>query len=67
MRARRPDVQGVVGGRDRGIASAYDVYNQGGAPTVLLLPTWTITHAMRWKAQVPVLARAAPSAHGMMG
>ena len=40
-----------------GIASAYDVYNQGGSPTVLLLPTWTITHAMHWKAQVPVLAR----------
>ena len=34
MRARRPDVQGVVGGRDGGIASAYDVFNQGGSPTV---------------------------------
>jgi pimeloyl-ACP methyl ester carboxylesterase/predicted glycosyltransferase len=57
MRARQPDVQGVVGGRDGGVASAYDVFNQGGSPTVLLLPTWTITHAMHWKAQVPVLAR----------
>ena len=37
MRARQPDVQGVVGGRDGGIASAYDVYNQGGSPTVVLL------------------------------
>jgi pimeloyl-ACP methyl ester carboxylesterase len=57
MRARQPDVQGVVGGREGGIASAYDVYNQDGSPTVVLLPTWTITHAMHWKAQIPVLAR----------
>jgi pimeloyl-ACP methyl ester carboxylesterase/predicted glycosyltransferase len=55
MRARLPDVQGVVV-RD-GVASAYDLYNPGGTPTVLLLPSWTITHAMHWKAQVPVLAR----------
>jgi pimeloyl-ACP methyl ester carboxylesterase len=33
------------------------VYNQGGAPAVLLLPTWTVAHAMHWKAQIPVLAR----------
>jgi pimeloyl-ACP methyl ester carboxylesterase len=33
------------------------VYNQGGAPTVLLLPTWTVAHTMHWKAQIPVLAR----------
>ncbi len=55
MRARQPDVQGAVV-RD-GISSAYYVYNPGGTPTVLLLPTWAITHAMHWKAQVPVLAR----------
>jgi pimeloyl-ACP methyl ester carboxylesterase len=57
MRARQPDVQGVAGGRDGGIASACDVHNQGGAPTVLLLPAWTVAHAMHWKAQIPVLAR----------
>ncbi len=55
MRAREPDYQGAVV-RD-GISSAYDLYNPDGAPTVFLLPTWSITHAMHWKAQIPVLAR----------
>lgn len=55
MRAREPDYQGAVV-RD-GISSAYDLYNPDGTPTVFLLPTWSITHAMHWKAQIPVLAR----------
>src|SRR4051794_37429814 len=55
MRAREPDLSGAVV-RD-GIASAYDVYGEGQPTTVLLLPTWAITHAAHWKLQVPVLAR----------
>ncbi|MCU1592208.1 MAG: catD 5 [Frankiales bacterium] len=55
MRAREPDRSGAVV-RD-GIASAYDVYGEGNPTTVLLMPSWSIVHAMHWKAQVPVLAR----------
>ncbi|HET7312710.1 MAG TPA: alpha/beta fold hydrolase [Mycobacteriales bacterium] len=55
MRARLPDRSGAVV-RD-GIASAYDVYGDEHAATVLLMPTWAIAHAQHWKFQVPVLAR----------
>jgi len=55
MRARQPDRSGVIV-RD-GIRSAYDVYGAGNAPTVLLLPTWSVADARHWKFQVPVLAR----------
>ena len=55
MRAREPDRQGAVV-RD-GIASAYEVFGEGGSPTVLLLPTWAIAHSLHWKANVPALAR----------
>lgn len=55
MRAREPDRSGVIE-RD-GVKVAYDVYGEGHTPAVFLLPTWAITHAMHWKAQVPVLAR----------
>ena len=55
MRAREPDWSGVIE-RD-GVKVGYDVYGEGHTPTVFLLPTWAITHAMHWKAQVPVLAR----------
>lgn len=34
----------------------YEVYGSG-APTLLLLPTWTIIHSRFWKAQIPYLAR----------
>ena len=56
MRARKPEHSGTVS-RDDGTTTAYDVYNPGGTPTVLLLPTWQVANAEHWKAQVPVLAR----------
>src|SRR3954452_8841024 len=55
MRARRPDRTAAVV-RD-GISSVYDVYGDGQSPTVLLMPSWSIVHAMHWKFQIPVLAR----------
>ncbi len=58
MRARQPDVEGVVE-RD-GITLGYEVFGEHlgvDGPTVLLLPTWTIIHARFWKLQVPYLAR----------
>jgi pimeloyl-ACP methyl ester carboxylesterase/predicted glycosyltransferase len=54
MRARLPDTEGVV--RHDGVEIGYEVYGDG-APTFLLLPTWTIVHSRFWKAQVPYLAR----------
>jgi pimeloyl-ACP methyl ester carboxylesterase/predicted glycosyltransferase len=55
MRARQPDQQGII--RRDGVRVTYDIYGEGNAPTVLLLPTWSIVHAGHWKFQVPVLAR----------
>jgi pimeloyl-ACP methyl ester carboxylesterase len=55
VRAIQPDRSGAVV-RD-GVSCAYDVYGEPHAQTVLLLPTWSITHSMHWKCQVPVLAR----------
>src|SRR4030095_3365901 len=54
MRAREPDTEGYVD-RD-GVKLHYEVFGAG-APTLLLMPTWTIVHARFWKAQVPYLAR----------
>src|SRR5947207_10540443 len=56
MRARYPDADGYVE-RD-GVRVFYEVYGTG-APTVLLLPTWSIVHSRVWKMQVPYLARHA--------
>jgi pimeloyl-ACP methyl ester carboxylesterase/predicted glycosyltransferase len=53
-RARYPDESGYVE-RD-GVRLYYEVYGSG-APTVLLLPTWSIVHARHWKMQIPYLAR----------
>jgi pimeloyl-ACP methyl ester carboxylesterase len=39
-----------------GVRIHYDVYGDG-APTLLLVPTWSIVHSRVWKAQVPYLAR----------
>ncbi|MCW2635369.1 MAG: alpha/beta fold hydrolase [Blastococcus sp.] len=55
MRARYPDVQGVVE-RD-GVRVGYDVYGEPGTPTLVLLTSWAIVHARQWKAQIPYLAR----------
>ncbi len=54
MHARQADRSGYVE-RD-GVKIHYDVYGAG-APTVLLLPAWSIVHSRLWKAQIPYLAR----------
>ncbi len=55
MRARQPDKADFVE-RD-GVPLYFEVFGDGNAPTVLLLPTWSIIHSRFWKAQVPYLAR----------
>jgi pimeloyl-ACP methyl ester carboxylesterase len=54
MRAREPDADGFVD--RRGVKLHWEVFGDG-APTVLLLPTWSIVPSRFWKAQVPYLAR----------
>jgi pimeloyl-ACP methyl ester carboxylesterase len=54
MRARYPDVEGVVE-RD-GVRVAYEVYGEGDPP-ILFAPTWSIVHSRIWKAQIPYFAR----------
>jgi pimeloyl-ACP methyl ester carboxylesterase/predicted glycosyltransferase len=54
MRARIADVEGFIE-RD-GVKVAYELYDND-APTLLLLPTWSIVHSRAWKAQVPYLSR----------
>lgn len=54
MRAREPDAEGYVD-RD-GVKLHYEVFGAG-APTLLLMPTWTIVNTRFWKAQIPYLAR----------
>jgi pimeloyl-ACP methyl ester carboxylesterase len=53
MRARHPDVDGYV--ELDGVKVGYEVFGTG-APTLLLLPAWTIIHSRFWKLQVPYLA-----------
>jgi pimeloyl-ACP methyl ester carboxylesterase/predicted glycosyltransferase len=53
-RARYPDIEGFAE-RD-GVKIAYEVYGDD-APTVLLLPSWSIIHSRCWKMQIPYLAR----------
>jgi pimeloyl-ACP methyl ester carboxylesterase/predicted glycosyltransferase len=53
-RARHPDESGFVARDD--VKLHYEVYGSG-APTVLLLPTWSIIHSRHWKMQIPYLAR----------
>jgi pimeloyl-ACP methyl ester carboxylesterase len=54
MRAREPDAAGYID-RD-GVKLHYEVFGDG-APTLLLLPTWSIVHSRFWKAQIPYLSR----------
>ncbi len=54
MRALEPDEEGFVE-RD-GVRIHYEVYGSG-APTLVLLPTWTVIHSRFWKAQIPYLSR----------
>ena len=53
-RARLPDRSGVTE-RD-GVALAWESYGDA-APTLVLMPTWSIVPSRIWKAQVPYLAR----------
>ncbi len=53
MRARQPDAEGYV--RCGSVNIGYEVFGDG-APTLLLLPAWTIIHSRFWKLQVPYLA-----------
>jgi pimeloyl-ACP methyl ester carboxylesterase/predicted glycosyltransferase len=53
-RARYPDSEGYVE-RD-GVRTFYEVYG-GGAPTILLLPPWSIVTSRCWKMQIPYLSR----------
>jgi pimeloyl-ACP methyl ester carboxylesterase/predicted glycosyltransferase len=55
-RARYPDEEGYLD-RD-GVRVFYEVYGTGGA-TILLLPSWEITHSRAWKGQIPYFARHA--------
>ncbi|MFA9429194.1 alpha/beta fold hydrolase [Egicoccus sp. AB-alg2] len=54
MRAREADADGFV--EHEGVKIHYEVFGDG-APTLLLLPTWTIVHKRFWKAQIGHLAR----------
>jgi pimeloyl-ACP methyl ester carboxylesterase/predicted glycosyltransferase len=54
MRPRLPDITGSTQ-RD-GVRIAYEVYERD-APTIVLLPTWSIVHARVWKGQIATLAR----------
>jgi pimeloyl-ACP methyl ester carboxylesterase/predicted glycosyltransferase len=54
VRAREPDVAAHV--ECNGVKVGYEVFGDG-APTLLLVPAWTIIHSRFWKLQVPYLAR----------
>jgi pimeloyl-ACP methyl ester carboxylesterase len=54
VRAIVADVEGSIT-RD-GITIHYEGYGSG-APTLLLLPTWSLVHSRHWKLQIPYLAR----------
>ncbi|WP_052668584.1 alpha/beta hydrolase [Nitriliruptor alkaliphilus] len=54
MRPRIAETEGSIT-RD-GVRVAYEVYEKD-APTIVLLPTWSIVHSRAWKAQIAYLAR----------
>lgn len=53
-RARQPDASGFIE-RD-GVRVFWERYGDG-APTILLMPTWSIFPSRHWKLQIPYLAR----------
>jgi pimeloyl-ACP methyl ester carboxylesterase len=53
-RARQPDATGFIE-RD-GVRVFWERYGEG-APTLLLMPTWSLFHSRHWKFQIPYLAR----------
>jgi pimeloyl-ACP methyl ester carboxylesterase len=57
-RARLPD-RGGWATDDDGVRVHWEVYGDGGSPTLLLLPSAPIVHSRQWKGQVPYLARHA--------
>jgi pimeloyl-ACP methyl ester carboxylesterase len=54
MRAREADAHGSVVVDD--LEFGFEVHGDR-APTILLMPTWTIIHSRFWKFQIPYLAR----------
>jgi pimeloyl-ACP methyl ester carboxylesterase len=54
MRARYPDSEGTI--RRDGVNIHYEVYGSG-APTIVLLPAWSLVHSRHWKMQIPYLSR----------
>lgn len=54
MRALAPETDGYA--ESEGVRIHYEVSGDE-APTILLLPTWTVVHKRLWKAQVPYLSR----------
>jgi pimeloyl-ACP methyl ester carboxylesterase/predicted glycosyltransferase len=54
-RAVDPDVEGIVE-RD-GVRLAYAVHGDAHAPTVVLVPTWSIVSSRFWKSQLGYLSR----------
>ena len=59
-RARYPDEEGYLD-RD-GVRIFYEVYGTG-EPTILLLPSWEITHSRAWKGPDSVPRPARPGGH----
>lgn len=55
MRALEPTTSGSI--ERNGARVAYEVFGEGHAPTILLMPTWCVVHSRIWKMQVPYLAR----------
>jgi pimeloyl-ACP methyl ester carboxylesterase/predicted glycosyltransferase len=53
-RAREPDRTGEV--TRAGVRISYEVFGDR-APTILLMPTWSLVHSRIWKAQIPYLSR----------
>ena len=49
-----PNSEGYV--ERAGVRTFYEVYGSG-APTILLLPPWSIVHSRCWKMQIPYLSR----------
>jgi pimeloyl-ACP methyl ester carboxylesterase/predicted glycosyltransferase len=53
-----PRVPDSTGFADQGgVRLAYQIYENPGRPSIVLVPTWSIVPARFWKAQVPYLAR----------
>ncbi|GAA1898000.1 alpha/beta fold hydrolase [Asanoa iriomotensis] len=55
MRARQPDIEGYV--KHGGVRIGFELFEKEDAPTIALLPAWSIIDSRHWKAQVPFLAR----------